>query len=191
MNKAVFFDRDGVINRLVYNPDTNEYESPHFLKDLEFYPWTLEALKKIQEEGYLLFLISNQPSYAKGKTTLENIKAIHDKMHDYMKANDILFTEYYYCYHHPEGIVPEYSCECECRKPKPYFILEAKKKYNLDFKNSWMIGDRDTDVFCGQNAGIKTILVHEELSDNNRGKSKPDYNAVNVKDAILIIKRHS
>ena len=187
MNRAIFLDRDGVINKLVFNPLTGEYESPHYVEYLELYPWTLEALQKLQEKGFLLFLVSNQPSFAKGKTSMGNIKAIHEIVHKYMSENGIVFVDYYYCYHHPRGIVPEFTCKCECRKPSPYFLLKAKKEFHLNMENSWFIGDRDTDIFCGQSAGVKTILIEEEHSSNNRGKSNPIFFASNLKEAVSII----
>jgi D-glycero-D-manno-heptose 1,7-bisphosphate phosphatase len=187
MNRAIFLDRDGVINKLVFNHLTKEYESPHYVEDLELYQWTLEALQKLQEKGFLLFLVSNQPSFAKGKTSLENIKAIHNRFHIYVTDNGIKFTEYYYCYHHPQGIIPEFTCKCECRKPSPYFLLKAKKEFHLNMENSWFIGDRDTDIFCGQSAGVKTILIEEEHSSNNRGNSNPNFSVGNLKEAVEMI----
>jgi D-glycero-D-manno-heptose 1,7-bisphosphate phosphatase len=187
MNKAVFLDRDGVLNKPVFNPDTGEYESPHHPDDLHLFEWTIESLKKINTDGYLMFVVSNQPSYAKGKTSMENIKKIHEKLESELEKHGVFIKEFYYCYHHPHGIVKEYSYECECRKPKPYFLMKAKKDYGIDMKISWMIGDRDTDIFCGQNAGVKTILIEEASSYNNRGKSKPDFYAENLKDAVNII----
>ncbi|MEQ8223678.1 MAG: HAD family hydrolase [Candidatus Eremiobacterota bacterium] len=189
MNRAVFLDRDGVINRLVFNPLTGDYESPHYPEDLELYPWTIEALKKLQKNGYMLFLVSNQPSFAKGKTTLEHIKSIHDKFHNYISDRGITFTAYYYCYHHPHGIIPEFTCTCECRKPSPYFLLKAQEEFRLDMENSWFTGDRDTDIFCGQAAGVKTILIEEEHSGNNRGKSNPAFFAKDLREAVEIILR--
>ena len=187
MEKAVFLDRDGVINKPVFNPDTGEFESPHHPDDLCLFDWTTDCLQKIAKEGYLMFVVSNQPSYAKGKTSLENIKEIQYKLKRELEKNRIFVKEYYYCYHHPNGIVKEYSYECECRKPKPYFILKAQKEYDIDLSRSWMIGDRDTDVFCGQNAGVKTILIEEENSIKNRGKSSPDFYSENLIDAVNII----
>lgn len=184
---AVFLDRDGVINRLVFNPATGAYESPHTAADMHIFPFAAESLRKLTGAGYLLFLVSNQPSYTKGKTTMENILAIHDKLDLYLKAKDVHFTEYYYCYHHPHGVVPEYTCKCRCRKPSPFFLRIAKKKYGLDMAHSWMVGDQDSDVFCGQGCGVKTILINEEHSALKRGKSFPDYIARNLGEAAQII----
>jgi D-glycero-D-manno-heptose 1,7-bisphosphate phosphatase len=184
MNKAVFFDRDGVINQLVFNPKTDEYESPHYPKDFELIPGSIDIIKEIYNQGYYIFVISNQPSFAKGKTTLENIKEIQEILKEKMEDCGIAIKEYYYCYHHPNGIVPEYSGICECRKPKPFFIQKAIQDYDLDITNSWIVGDQDSDIECGKNAKIKTILVQNEHSAKKRGLSSPDYK-VNVLSEII------
>jgi len=187
MNKAVFLDRDGVINQLIVNPLTQEVESPNNPSELVILPGVIEALKKILKADYLLFIISNQPSYAKGKTSLENLFAVHDKLHSVFVENGILFSEYYYCYHHPEGIIPEYSIKCDCRKPGQKNVIDAIKKYNLDVNKSWFVGDQDMDIEFGKIAGTKTILIENELSISKRGKTNPDYFAKNLPQAVDII----
>lgn len=187
MNKAIFFDRDGVINQLALNPETGESESPHSVEDFTMMPGTIPALKKASSAGYLLFIVSNQPSFAKGKTTMENIKAIHDKLHRELDSNGIRFSEYYYCYHHPDGIVPEYAGPCECRKPGQKNMEHARKKYDLDMVNSWFVGDQDMDIECGKKAGTKTVLVLNELSSAKRGKTVPDHSVRNISEAVGII----
>ena len=187
MKKAIFLDRDGVLNKLVLNPATQEYEPPHSPKELVLYPDVLESLRILMDGGFFLFLVSNQPDYAKGKTTLENIHAVHSRFDQFLTSGGIHFREYYYCYHHPNGIVPEYSFACECRKPKPYFLLKAARDYGIDLKNSWMIGDRDSDIECGNVAGTQTIMIEEPCSSGFRGSSSPDKLATNLKDALTII----
>jgi D-glycero-D-manno-heptose 1,7-bisphosphate phosphatase len=187
MDKAVFLDRDGVINRLVFNPTTGYYESPHLPEEWELLPGTLEALKRLQNAGFGLFLVSNQPSYAKGKTTLENIQAIHDLLHAQLIAAEITFKAYYYCYHHPDGSVEEYTGPCDCRKPKPFFLLQARDEFNLEPGASWMVGDQDTDMECGNAAGVKTILVKNPDSLARRGMSTPRFEANDLAEAVEII----
>ncbi|WFN36789.1 HAD family hydrolase [Methanomicrobium antiquum] len=187
MRKAVFLDRDGVINRLILNPKTGEYEPPHSPEELDLYPGVISSLHSLMEAGFYLFLVSNQPDYAKGKTTLEEIKAVHNKLDEIFKENKIIFQDYYYCYHHPQGIVPKYSYVCECRKPKPYFLLKAAKDYSIDLSGSWMIGDRDSDIECGNAAGTRTILIEEEHSAGYRGISAPDFFAGDICEAVKII----
>jgi D-glycero-D-manno-heptose 1,7-bisphosphate phosphatase len=189
--RAVFLDRDGVINRLALDPATDEYESPHDPKDLKLYPWSINALKELQNADYILFIVSNQPSYAKGKTSLKSLKAVHAKFHRLMKMNGIKFKRYFYCYHHPDGVVAKYAVKCRCRKPKPYFILKAVKENYLDASHSWFIGDRDIDVLCGRAGGTMTILVDEKRSRHLRGESSPDFRARNLKEAVKIIVKRS
>ena len=187
MNKAIFFDRDGVINELILNPKTNEYESPHEPKELKLISDSLDSIKKLQNAGYFVFIVSNQPSFAKGKTTLDKIEKIHSNLLARASKYGITFKECYYCYHHPLGIVSEYSGECKCRKPKPYFINKAKKDYGLDLNNSWMIGDQDSDIECGKNAGVKTLLILNKHSSSKRGFISPDYSINKLSESINII----
>jgi D-glycero-D-manno-heptose 1,7-bisphosphate phosphatase len=184
MNKAIFLDRDGVINELVYSSERNEYEPPHKTEDLKLFDGVIDALKKFQKAGYKLFLISNQPDHAKGKTTLEQLNLVHNELDRIFKTNDIFFSEYYYCYHHPDGIVKEYSIDCECRKPKTYFVSKAVEQYEIDTDSSWLIGDRDKDIECGINSGIKTVLIKSEININT---IKPDFEATDLRQALEII----
>lgn len=187
MVEAVFLDRDGVLNKLVLNPATGDYEPPHRIEDMKLFPYVIECLGKIQTAGYDLFLVSNQPDYAKGKTTLEALEKVHKRFDQLLTLQGIHFRKYYYCYHHPRGIIPEYSYECRCRKPKPFFIFKAEEDYNVELRNSWMIGDRDTDIECGKAGGTKTILIEEPLSVNKRGNSIPDYKVKDLREAVEII----
>lgn len=187
MKPAVFLDRDGVINELVLNPATGEYEPPYSPEDLVLVPGALFALCELQDAGFSLFLVSNQPDYAKGKATLEQIHAVHERFNRLMRDAGIRFCEYYYCYHHPNGIVPAYSFACECRKPKPYFLLKAAKDYGIDLAASWMIGDRDTDIQCGKSAGTKTILILEPHSAVYRDSGNTDYQVRTLPEAAGII----
>lgn len=184
---AVFLDRDGVLNELVLNPATGEYEPPHRIEDMKLFPYVFECLGKIQKAGYDLFLVSNQPDYAKGKTTLEALEKVHTKFDQLLTSRGIHFREYYYCYHHPQGVIPEYSYECMCRKPKPFFLFKAEEDHNVELGNSWMIGDRDTDIECGKAGGTKTILIEEPLSVNKRGNSMPDYKVKDLREAVEVI----
>ena len=190
MKKAIFLDRDGVLNELVMNQDSGDYEPPHTPDDLVFFPFVIDSLQSLQNAGFYLFLISNQPDYAKGKTTLENLKAVHEKLVSILSVAGLTFKEYYYCYHHPRGIVPEFTFDCECRKPKSQFLFTAERDYGIDLKNSWMIGDRDSDIECGKSAGVHTILVENIHSSMYRGSSIPEFTVANLKNAIQIILHH-
>jgi D-glycero-D-manno-heptose 1,7-bisphosphate phosphatase len=158
--RAVFLDRDGVINRNVFNPATGELEAPLKPASFEFIPGALEALRAIQNAGFLLFLVSNQPNYAKGKSTLEDLSAIHERLVGGLALYRVEFANFYYCFHHPNG--NRYSRVCACRKPSPYFLFEARDEFSLDLSRCWMIGDRLTDIECGNRAGAKTIFIARE-----------------------------
>lgn len=189
---AVFLDRDGIINAMIFNPATGEFESPHEPEDFHLLPAALPSLRDLQSAGFRLFLISNQPSFAKGKTTLEKIEAIHALLHKAVEAAGIVFTEYFYCYHHPDGKVEGYSGPCACRKPSPYFIQEAERKYNVDLARSWMIGDVDTDILCGSNAGCKTVLVRcPETAGKRKGGCRPDHEVDDLTEAVEVVLRES
>lgn len=190
--KGIFLDRDGVINYPALNPSTGAYEAPFKIEDLKLFPWVIDSLKELQKLDFKLFIVTNQPDFAKGKATLENLNLVKEKMLSILKENNISISEYYACFHHPNGIVPEYTMKCECRKPGSLFLRQAIEKYSLNPKECWMIGDRDSDITCGQSIGAKTILVHNEHSVNekNAGKSNPDFKAENLKSAVELIKRN-
>jgi len=192
MKKAVFLDRDGVINLNVLNTNNGEWESPLCPRDFELFPWTIESLRQLQDNGFGLFLISNQPSYAKGKTSMESLRAIQEKFHSILVDNRIHFAEYYYCYHHPQGVVPELSVECDCRKPGTLFLRQAERTHNIDMSLSWMIGDRESDVICGQRAGIRTILVMntQQAGTAKMADSTADFAAANLSEAARIVIRN-
>jgi len=187
MNKAVFLDRDGVINPLVYNIATCEYESPHYPKDFSVFPNVIRALRKLISQGYHLFVVSNQPSYAKGKTTLENIQAIEGLLKVYFNENGLQIQKYYYCYHHPEGVVAEYSGQCKCRKPGTLFLEDAFSEYNLSAESCWFVGDRDLDIKCGKAMGMQTVLINNEHSAKNADRETPDAHASDIYDAVTKI----
>jgi len=162
VKRAVFLDRDGVLNRNVSNVSTGAYESPRKPEEFELYPNIMPALRSLQNAGFFLFLVSNQPNYAKGKSTLEELHAIHSCLVAALKAAQVSFADYYYCFHHPHGKVPSYSGICECRKPSPYFLLKARDEFGISLSDSWMVGDRATDIECGIAAGVRTIRVEED-----------------------------
>ena len=159
VKKAVFLDRDGVLNRNVYYEDLGEWESPRAPEDLVLFDSTVPALRQLQVAGFMLFVVSNQPSYAKGKTSLENLKRVHDKLSMQLEDQAITIEAYYYCYHHPKGIIPEYTMQCECRKPSPFFLRKAIEQYDLDVSECWMVGDRDSDLACAEAAGCRAIAI--------------------------------
>jgi len=159
---AVFLDRDGTINKyngFVKNPD-----------EFELIPGVASAIRRLNEEGYLVIVVTNQPVIARGDTTVEGLNEIHNKMETLLGNEGAYVDAIYYCPHHPhkgyEGEVPELKIECECRKPKPGMLLKAAQDYNIDLNESFMIGDSENDVLAGLNAGCKTILIGNEINNN-------------------------
>jgi D-glycero-D-manno-heptose 1,7-bisphosphate phosphatase len=157
---AVFLDRDGVINRNVMNPLTLAWEAPLRVESFVLANNALQALRTLRKAGFLLFLVSNQPNYAKAKVSLETLEDIHNRLLHLLHEEQIEFAAFYYCLHHPHGVRPGYSGPCRCRKPSPFFLLQARDQFGLDMERSWMIGDRASDIACGQAAGVHTIYVH-------------------------------
>src|SRR5262249_35271340 len=147
------------LNELIHYPDTLEYEAPRTPADYHLRSGVIEALSRLDDAGYILCLVSNQPSHAKGKTSLEALAAVHSRLEQFLAEASLALDGTYYCYHHPQGIVPAYTCVCDCRKPEFGSLLRAKDAFDLDLSQCWMIGDQDSDVFCGQRAGCRTIQI--------------------------------
>lgn len=159
--KAVFLDRDGTINQYV-----------GFLRHIDQFALmdgVSEAIRKINNSGYLAIVATNQPVIARGEVTFAELEEIHNKMETLLGHDGAYVDAIYYCPHHPhkgyEGEVPELKIECECRKPKAGLLLQAAKDFNIDLAASYMVGDGDNDVQCGINAGCTPILLTGEQTD--------------------------
>lgn len=164
---AVFLDRDGVINENVFYRDTGEVEAPRTLADYRILPGALEAMRRLQHANFLLFLVSNQPNQAKRKATQADHEAIHSHLMQVLDRASITLTEAFYCFHHPNAFENALRMPCVCRKPSPYFLLLAARKYALNMGCSWMVGDRDTDILCGHEAHVRTIRI-SNLNEENQ-----------------------
>lgn len=161
--KAIFLDRDGTINKYV-----------GFLRDIddfELIDGAAEAIKLINQSGYLAIVVTNQPVIARGEVTWEQLYEIHRKMETLLGKDGAYLDGIYICPHHPDkgfaGERQEYKIVCDCRKPKPGLLLKAAKDFNLDLSQSYMIGDDDRDVQAGLNAGCKESIKIE----TNKGKA--------------------
>lgn len=157
--KAIFLDRDGTINR--YVGFLRRPEEFHLLDG------AAEAIRRINQSGYLAIVVTNQPVIARGEVTREGLEEIHRKMETLLGQEGAYLDDIFVCPHHPDkgfpGEVPAYKMECECRKPKPGLLLRAAEKYNIDLTESWMIGDQRQDVQAGEAAGCRTMLVDEQI----------------------------
>ena len=156
--KAVFLDRDGTINQYV-----------GFLRNeeqFELLEGVAEAVKKINESGYLAIVVTNQPVIARGEVSFEELEKIHCKMETLLGKEGAYLDAIYYCPHHPhkgyKGEVAELKIDCGCRKPKPGMILQAAEKFHIDLSQSWMVGDGQNDIQAGKEAGCRTALIGKE-----------------------------
>ena len=152
--RAVFLDRDGVLNRNVFYPDTGAWETPRLPHEFHLANGVIPALASLHSAGFLLFLVSNQPNAAKGKSPADALEAMHTLLTAELQAAGLAFAGVFYCTHHPEFTGP-----CPCRKPSPYFLLGAAQKHGLALEKCWMIGDRPTDMECGRTAGVHTAWI--------------------------------
>lgn len=156
--KAIFIDRDGTINKYVgFLREAKQFE----LKD-----GVSEAIKKINQSGYLAVVVTNQPVIARGEVTYDGLQEIHNKMETLLGEDGAYLDGIYFCPHHPdsgyEGEIKELKIECECRKPKPGMLFKAAQDLNIDLEQSWMIGDGKNDIQAGKNAGCRTALIVSE-----------------------------
>ena len=172
--KAVFLDRDGTINDHTANYVTS-------WDQFRFLPNALEALKLLAESEYKIIVITNQTAVRRELMTIEDLQDIHERMVQAIADAGGRIDWIYACLHLPQD-------NCKCRKPKTQMLAKAAEKYDLDLKESWMIGDNTKDIKCGADAGLKTALV----STGWGGKDglfevSPDVSAVDILEAVRYI----
>lgn len=171
MKRALFLDRDGILDELVYYESSEEWESPRTLADLKMIEGASEPLRRFVGAGWLLFIVTNQPSYAKGKTTKEETFAVHEAV---VAALSVPITRSYICLHHPEAAIEELRMKCECRKPGTKSVMDAAREFGVDLSRSWFVGDQDSDIACGRAAGCRVALIEHRGSHSKRGTVEPD-----------------
>lgn len=177
LKRAVFLDRDGTIN-----------EDPGYLSKIEqfiFLPQALAALKLLQEAGFALVVITNQSGIARGYFTLEDLDKVHGYMEECLAQEGIKLNGIYYCPHHPEKGLPQYLKQCACRKPGTALLEQAAQELGLDLAQSYMVGDKMSDIGAGSQAGCKTVLVltgegEKTLSKQATWKYQPSQVADNL-----------
>jgi len=193
-NKAVFLDRDGVINEVVYQKEMEIIDSPFTVEQFTLLPKVGDAINKFHDLGFKVIVVSNQPGLAKDHLSMDVFENIREKMNVELKKDGAEVDAEYYCFHHPYGKIKKYTKICDCRKPKPGMLKKATEEHNIDLSKSWMIGDGITDMQAGQTAGCKTILIGRMKCDLCRimedEKVKPDYIKPNLYKAFLIIKNY-
>lgn len=191
--RAVFLDRDGVINRMVYHAEHGLVDSPQNLAEFDLLPGVAAAIRCINELGLLAVVVSNQPGVAKGKCTLVGLEAMTAKLHAELAAGGAHLDAVYYCLHHPNALLPEYRQPCICRKPQPGLLQRAAEEHGIDLPASFMIGDGLTDVLAGHAAGCTTIFLGDHKCEICRvmhvQDARPDYVLPNLSGAVDLIGR--
>ncbi len=173
MKKAIFLDRDGVINKIFIK--NNLPFSPATFNQLEILPDVKESILRLKKLNFVCLVVTNQPDVFRGKIEKKTVI----KMNNYIK-NEIKIDDFFVCYHD--------DCHnCECRKPKPGLLLDAAKKWNIDLKKSYMIGDRWKDVQAGINAGCKTIFINNNYKESKQVDA--NFTADTLLDAVYIIEK--
>lgn len=159
--KAIFLDRDGTINKYI-----------GFLKnidDFELLPNVTKAIRRINNSGYLVIVVSNQPVIARGDLSIMKLKEIHNKMETLLGLEGAYLDGIYFCPHHPDkgylNEISELKINCNCRKPKPGMLIKASKDFNINLEKSWMVGDSKIDILAGISASCRTALISKEGKD--------------------------
>ena len=176
-SKAVFLDRDGTLNKdpgYIGNPD-----------DVKLLPGTGKGLFNLKKSGYLLVVISNQSGIARGLISETDVINVNIRINELLNEFNVQIDAFYFCPAHPDFSSEE---ECKCRKPSPELVFLAVKEHNIDISQSFFIGDSVSDIMCGFNAGLKTILVKtgngmEALSILQKENKIPSFIAENISDA--------
>jgi D,D-heptose 1,7-bisphosphate phosphatase len=189
VKRAVFLDRDGVINRYFCNPEFGTIDSPANPDEFVLAAGVPEALDSLSALGFLLIVVSNQPGIAKGRFTHALLDATTEKMKTECGGR---LDGVYYCLHHPRALLPEYRQNCGCRKPKPGLLLQAAREWGVDLGTSYMIGDGVVDIKAGNAAGVTTIFLGSrkcylcaELEQQN---ARPTFVARDLKAAAKIVR---
>ena len=190
-DRAVFLDRDGVINHYAYDAEFGTVDTPVTPEQFELVAGAGEAIAALNQMGLPVIVVSNQPGIAKGKLTQKLLDAITAKMVNELSAAGARLDQVLYCPHHPEATLPEYRIVCDCRKPKPGLLLLAAKEWKLDLAGSFLVGDGVQDILAGTAAGVVTILlaprrctICEEFE--SRG-AHPQHVAENLSEAVRAI----
>jgi D-glycero-D-manno-heptose 1,7-bisphosphate phosphatase len=184
-NKAVFLDRDDTLMH-----DSGYISDPGQVRLID---GAAEALKDLKSMGYKLVVVSNQSGVARGILTEKTLGEIHNRLKGLLAERGAFLDRIYYCPYLPDGAVAKYRKESDWRKPAPGMLLAAAKDMDIDLEQSWMVGDEDRDIEAGMRAGCKTILILGPAREIqiDAPVHKPDYRAVNLKEAANVIRQHN
>jgi D-glycero-D-manno-heptose 1,7-bisphosphate phosphatase len=148
---AVFLDRDGTV--------IEEVGYLNHLDRVAFFPWSVDAVRVLNEAGFLVVIVTNQAGVARGYFDEALVEETHALIDRRLRAGGARIDAYYYCPHHPTAAVEAYRVACDCRKPQTGMLLRAAREHDVDLRRSFVVGDRWLDVRMGQTAGAKTVLV--------------------------------
>ncbi len=184
----MILDRDGVVNDLVARPPDRRGESPLSPGEVRLSEGVAEALRRIRSAGNLVACVTNQPSAAKGESSLEQVDEVQARVLDLLRHQGIEFDAVRLCPHHPDASDPALSGPCSCRKPAPGMLHDVLLELDADPSESWMIGDTDSDVIAGQAAGVRTALILNPDSAHKRaGDVRPDVLVHGLGDAVTVV----
>lgn len=185
---AAFLDRDGVLNELVPDPTSGVPESPLSVDDVRLAPGAAVAAAALARLGFVLVCVSNQPAAAKGKVSVAQLLAVHDRVVELLREQAVELEDSRLCMHHEHGVVPGLSGPCGCRKPAPGMLLEGARSLGIDPRVSWMVGDTDADITAGKAAGCMTLLICQPGSVHKRLQAvEPDLIADTFTDGVAAI----
>ena len=191
--RGVLLDRDGVINELVYFPEIGIIDSPLNPDQFRLLPDVAKAIRTLNELGFKVVVVSNQPGIAKGKMTEELFEKVRSRMKRELEKEGAYLDAEYYCLHHPDAVKEKYKVNCDCRKPKAGLFLKASSELKLDLSRSFSIGDSLIDVKAGRAAGCTTILVGSMKCDlcklMDQENARPDFIVGSLIKAVDIIRR--
>ncbi len=179
MNRAVFLDRDGVITK-----DPPHYA--HKLDQLRLIPKSAKAIRLLNENGFKVIIVSNQSGVARGYYQEKDVEIFNHAMEDELRKEGAYIDTIYYCPHHPEAEIVDYRINCDCRKPNPGMLLKSAKNLDIDLKESFVVGDKISDIVAGFKAGCVTILVLTGHGKSQLFKNsiKPDFISLDLYDAV-------
>jgi D-glycero-D-manno-heptose 1,7-bisphosphate phosphatase len=190
--RAVFIDRDGVINRMFFHAEFGITDSPANPDQFELLPGVAAAIAEFNRLGLLAVVVSNQPGIAKGKFTLALLEAMEGKMIAGIQSAGGGLDAIYNCLHHPEALLEQYRERCDCRKPEPGLLVKAARDFNIDLSGSYMIGDGATDIMAGRAAKTTTLFVSSRKCYNCDSLIElgawPDYIVSDLSEAAVVIR---
>lgn len=195
--KAAFFDRDGVINELVFHEGTEQLDSPFDMEDFCYMDGILDILAFLQEKDYLIFVVTNQPAAAKGKVPLRKLYALNHWMEQDLRRRGIDVEFIHMCPHHPTGTA--YTRErfliqsCNCRKPKSGLVEELLSVYAVDQSHSFLVGDSYTDVLAAKGAGLQAVLLGSLKCDacKRLEGNHPDFILTDISELRALIEQEA